>query len=68
MHLGTAIWTRQQSGRVESPWPSTTFTKHAASLIYMGRFGPAVGGGRIVFALREQSGNIWLAEPAAAER
>jgi eukaryotic-like serine/threonine-protein kinase len=27
-------------------------------------FGPAVGGGRIVFALAEQSGNIWLAEPA----
>jgi len=27
-------------------------------------FGPAVGGGRIVFALAEHSGNIWLAEPA----
>jgi Tol biopolymer transport system component len=26
-------------------------------------FGPAVGGGRIVFALAAQSGNIWLAEP-----
>ena len=31
-------------------------------------FGPAVGGGRIVFALGEQSGNIWLAEPGATER
>jgi Tol biopolymer transport system component len=31
-------------------------------------FGPAVGGGRIVFGLSEQNGNIWLAEPAAAER
>jgi Tol biopolymer transport system component len=29
---------------------------------------PAMGGGRMVFALSEQSGNIWLAEPAAAER
>ena len=27
-------------------------------------FGPAIGGGRIVFGLGEQSGNIWLAEPA----
>jgi dipeptidyl aminopeptidase/acylaminoacyl peptidase len=27
-------------------------------------FGPAVGGGQIVFGLGEQSGNIWLAEPA----
>jgi len=31
-------------------------------------FGPAVGGKRIVFALGEQTGNIWLAEPVAAER
>ena len=30
-------------------------------------FGPAVGG-KIVFGFGEQSGNIWLAEPAAAER
>jgi Tol biopolymer transport system component len=29
---------------------------------------PAMGGGRMVFALSEQSGNIWLAERAAAER
>ena len=28
-----------------------------------GAIGPAVGGGRIVFGLGEQSGNIWLAEP-----
>jgi len=27
-------------------------------------FGPAAGGGRIVLALGEQSGNVWLAEPA----
>jgi Tol biopolymer transport system component len=26
-------------------------------------FGPAVGGGRIVFGLSEKSGNIWVAEP-----
>jgi hypothetical protein len=31
-------------------------------------FGPAVGGKGIVFGFGEQSGNIWLAEPAAAER
>jgi len=31
-------------------------------------WGPAVGGGRIVLALSEQSGNVWLAEPAAADR
>ena len=31
-------------------------------------FGPAVGGERIVFALGEQTGNIWLAEPAVAEK
>ena len=29
---------------------------------------PGMGGGRMVFALSEQSGNIWLAEPAEAER
>jgi len=31
-------------------------------------WGPAVGGGRIVFALSEQTGNVWLAEPGVAER
>jgi Tol biopolymer transport system component len=31
-------------------------------------FGPAVGRGRIVFALGEQTGNIWLAEPASSDR
>ena len=29
---------------------------------------PAMGGGRMVFALSEQSGNIWLAEPAGTEQ
>jgi serine/threonine protein kinase len=31
-------------------------------------FGPAVGRGRIVFALGEQTGNIWLAEPESSKR
>jgi hypothetical protein len=31
-------------------------------------FGPAVGGKGIVFGLSEQTGNIWLAEPAATEQ
>ncbi len=29
---------------------------------------PAMGGGRMVFALSEQSGNVWLAEPAGTEQ
>ncbi len=41
-------------------------TRRALSIADGANFGPAVGGGRIVFALGEQSGNVWLAEPAAA--
>ena len=50
--FGHSLWTQQRNGRVESLWPSTTFTKHAARSCWdpLG-FGPAVGGGRIVFAL-----------------
>jgi len=38
-------------------------TRHSLNILTGATFGPAVGGGRIVFGLAEQSGNIWLAEP-----
>jgi serine/threonine protein kinase/Tol biopolymer transport system component len=43
-------------------------TRRSMNVLAAASFGPAVGGGRIVFALREQNGNIWLAEPEASER
>jgi len=43
-------------------------TRRSLNILASATFGPAVGGGRIVFALGERAGNIWLAEPAAAAR
>jgi Tol biopolymer transport system component len=33
-----------------------------------GSFGPAMGGGRLVFALGDLTGNVWLAEPDRVQR
>ena len=66
------IWAQPLDPATKRPHgePLAIYHFHAArqGLLEGARFGPAVGGGRIVFALGEQSGNIWLAEPAAAER
>jgi Tol biopolymer transport system component len=43
-------------------------TRRSVNILSTNLFGPAVGGGRVVFALAEQTGNIWVAEPAAPER
>ena len=43
-------------------------TRRSPNVLAAASFGPAVGRGRIVFALGEQNGNIWLAEPESSER
>jgi Tol biopolymer transport system component len=43
-------------------------TRRSMNILGAASFGPAVGRGRIVFALREQNGNIWLAEPESSDR
>ncbi len=43
-------------------------TRRSPNMLAGASFGPAVGRGRIVFALGEQTGNIWLAEPESSDR
>ena len=66
------IWAQRLDPATKKPrgGPIAVYHFHEARRVFQGTapFGPAVGGGRIVFALGEQTGNIWLAEPAAAER
>lgn len=71
----TCIWAQPLDPATKRPRgnPMAIYHVHEARLTQQGNFGgpffgPAVGGKRIVFALGEQTGNIWLAEPAAAER
>ena len=62
------IWAQLLDPATKRPHgePLAIYHFHAArqGLLEGARFGPGVGGGRIVFALGEQSGNIWMAEPA----
>jgi len=64
------IWAQPLNAATKRPRgePIEVYPFHEArrslSILQGANFGPAVVGGRIVFSLAEQSGNIWLAEPS----
>jgi Tol biopolymer transport system component len=64
------IWAQPLDPATKRPRgePMNVFHFHEArrslNILTGDRFGPAAGGRRIVFGLGEQSGDIWLAEPA----
>jgi tricorn protease-like protein len=69
----SCIWAQRLDPATKRPRgePMAVYHSHQTSRSLGGggaaAWGPAVGGGRIVFALGEESGNIWLAEPATAK-